>query len=89
MRGAEAVTPVPERIRVGDLAVRVYDRGPEPASHKDRSLFGPWRRYVAELSEDAGASETGSTPWQAIYRLVAMRRPDLMERWPAKGPDER
>jgi hypothetical protein len=89
MHGAEAVTPVPERIRVGELAIRVYDRGPEPAFHKDRDLFGPWWRYVAELSEDVGTSETGSTPWEAIYRLVAMRRPDLMERWPAKGTDER
>jgi hypothetical protein len=75
-------------VRVGELVVRVYDLGPEPEWHKDRALFGPWRRYVADVPE-LEALETGMTAGDAVYRLVAMYRAALDARWPAKGADER
>jgi hypothetical protein len=71
--------------RVGELVIRVWDRGPEPDWHTDRTLFGPWARYRAELDEELGGGDAmGSTPWEAIYRLVANRRPELERRWPAR-----
>jgi len=68
----------PAGVVVGELVVRVWDRGPEPEWHRDRRLFGPWWRYRAELGEEfGGGDEVGSTPWEAMYRLVAIRRPEL------------
>ena len=43
-----------ERAVVAELVVRIRDRGPEPDWHTNRSLFGPWYRYEAELVGDAG-----------------------------------
>ena len=34
-----------DRRLLGDAVVPVYDRGPEPEWHKDRSLVGPWCRF--------------------------------------------
>jgi hypothetical protein len=68
--------------RVGELVIRVWDRGPEPDWHRDRTLWGPWSRYRAELDEELGGGDAlGSSPWEAIYRLVAIRRPELERRW--------
>jgi hypothetical protein len=68
--------------RVGEIVIRVWDRGCEPGWHRDRTLFGPWSRYRAELGEELGGGDAlGSTPWEAIYRLVAIRRPELERRW--------
>jgi hypothetical protein len=64
-----------ERAAVGDVVVRIYDRGPEPEWHTDRTLFGPWYRYEAELDAGGGgASELGMSPWAALYGLVANHR---------------
>jgi len=65
--------PLKQRAVVGELVLRVYDRGPEPEWHADRSLFGPWQRYEAELSTGS-ASAVGSSPWEAAYRLIAAHR---------------
>jgi hypothetical protein len=70
-----------ERVRLGEMTVRVYDRGPEPAYHKDRDLYGPWLPYEAELADDPGVSATGWMPCEAIVRLVSARRAVLLERW--------
>lgn len=64
-----------ERIAIGDVMVRIYDLGPEPEWHTDRTLFGPWYRFEAELiSAEGRASELGMSPWAALYRLVAAHR---------------
>jgi hypothetical protein len=70
-----------ERVAVGDLTVRMFDHGPEPAWHEDRSLYGPWQRYEAELAEDATVRERGGSPWEALHRLVSNRRAELERRW--------
>jgi hypothetical protein len=64
-----------ERTVIGEVVVRIYDRGPEPEWHTDRTLFGPWYRFEAELvTADGGASELGMSPWAALYRLIAAHR---------------
>ncbi|MGH2945152.1 MAG: hypothetical protein ACRDPC_02590 [Solirubrobacteraceae bacterium] len=78
-----------ERVLVVEVTVRVFDCGPEPEFHKDRSLFGPWWRYEAELVGEGVESERGCTPADAIYRLVGFNRPRFLRRWPAKEADER
>ena len=70
----------PERVALGELVIRVYDRGPEPDWHTDRTLFGPWLPFEAELVGHAGATATGWSRWEAIYRLVANHRRELDER---------
>ena len=75
-------------VRVGELVVRVYDLGPEPEWHKDRSLFSPWRRYVADVPEHE-TLETAATVGEAVYRLAGRLMRELDARWPAKGTDER
>ena len=67
----------PERVALGELVIRVYDRGPEPDWHTDRRLFGPWLPFEAELVGHAGATAIGSSPWEAIYCLVAGHRDAL------------
>jgi hypothetical protein len=66
-----------------DLAVRVYDRGPEPEWHKDRRSFGPWWPYEAELVDYPAVREPGMTPWEAVHRLVSVHRVLLERRWSA------
>jgi hypothetical protein len=68
-----------ERVQLGEMTVRVYERGPEPEYHKDRALWGPWLPYEAELAGQPDASATGWTPYEAILRLVSMRRAVLLE----------
>jgi hypothetical protein len=68
---------MPERTLVGELAIRVYDRGPEPGWHTDRSLFGPWLPFEAELVGQEGATATGWSRWEAIYGVVAAHRREL------------
>jgi hypothetical protein len=70
-----------QRVWLGEITVRVYDRGPEPAYHKDRDLYGPWLPYEAELADDPGVSATGWTPYEAIVGVVSARRAVLRERW--------
>jgi hypothetical protein len=62
---------MPERALVGELAIRVYDRGPEPDWHTDRTLFGPWLPFEAELVGHKAATVSGWSPWDAIYGLIA------------------
>ncbi len=69
-----------QRVQLGEITVRVYERGPEPEYHKDRDLYGPWLPYEAELAGEADASAGGWTPYEAILRLVSMRRAVLLER---------
>jgi hypothetical protein len=68
---------MPERALVGELAIRVYDRGPEPEWHTDRTLFGPWLPFEAELVGHETATATGWSPWEAVYGLVATHRREL------------
>jgi hypothetical protein len=62
---------------VAELVVCIRDRGPEPEWHTNRSLFGPWCRFEAELVGDAGVRAFGMSPWDALYRLVANHRAQL------------
>ncbi|MGH2944829.1 MAG: hypothetical protein ACRDPC_00895 [Solirubrobacteraceae bacterium] len=68
---------MPQRALVGELAIRVYDRGPEPDWHTDRTLFGPWLPFEAELVGHEGATATGWSRWEAIYGLVAAHGREL------------
>ena len=68
---------MPERVALGELAIRVYDRGPEPDWHTDRSLFGPWLPFEAELVGHEGATAIGWSPCEAIYGVVACHRDAL------------
>jgi len=70
-----------DRTLVTELRVVVYDRGPEPRWHRDRSLFGPWPRFESELEDYAAVRESGMSSWEAVYRLVANHRPLLERRW--------
>jgi hypothetical protein len=72
-----------ERALVATVTLVVYDRGPEPAWHTDRALYGPWCRYEAELADYAAVRELGSSPWEAVHRLVANHRGLLERRWSA------
>jgi hypothetical protein len=80
-----AVAGRADPVLVTELSVAVYDRGPEPEYHRDRSLFGPWRRYEAELASYPLVREVGATPWEAVYRLVSNHRPVLERRWSSGG----
>lgn len=67
----------PERVALGELVIRVYDRGPEPDWHTDRSLFGPWLPFEAELVGHERAPATGWSLWEAIHRLISAHREEL------------
>ncbi len=73
------------QVRVGELVVGIYDLGPEPEWHRKRSLFAPWRRYVAVVPE-LEALERGASVSEAVVRLVSMHAALLDACWPAKGP---
>ena len=79
------VFSMPEEFRVvvAEAAIVVYDRGPEPAWHEDRRLYGPWCRYEAELVSFAALREVGMSPWEAVNRLVGAHRTLLERRWSA------
>jgi hypothetical protein len=70
-----------ERVPVATVSLVVYDRGPEPDWHTDRSLYGPWLRYEAEFVDYAAVSELGASPWEAVHRLVSNHRGLLERRW--------
>ncbi len=72
------------QVRVGELVVGLYDLGPEPEWHRERSLFAPWRRYVAIVS-DLEVLERGGSVSEAVGRLVSTHGASLDARWPAKG----
>jgi hypothetical protein len=70
------------RVQVGEVTVRVFDRGPEPDYHKDRALFRPWRPYEAELADEPAVSGLGWTPAEAIGRVLADRAAEWSSLWP-------
>jgi hypothetical protein len=70
-------------LELGEVVIRLRDRGPEPASHEDRRLFGSWRRYQAEVADYPAVREAGMTPWEAVHRLVSNHRGLLERRWSA------
>jgi hypothetical protein len=75
-----------DRTPVVELSMVVYDLGPEPEWHGDRSLFGPWRRYEALLPSYPAVRGSGTTPWDAVRRLVGDHRALLERRWSTRGP---
>ena len=72
---------VADGVELGEVVIRLRDRGPEPGWHMDRKLFGPWRRYEAELTGFAAVRELGTSPWEAARRLLADHRALLERRW--------
>lgn len=76
------------RVGLGELTVRMYDRGQEPAYHKDRCLFRPWRRYEAQLVGLPAVRATGSSAFDALHRLVSNHRSVFDDRWPPAPPDD-
>lgn len=72
-----------DRVVVAEIGIVVYDRGPEPAWHEDRKLFGPWSQYEAELVDYPVLRELGTTPWEAAKRLLGQHRGLLERRWSA------
>jgi hypothetical protein len=81
--GMEPAVHVTERVRVASVTIVIYDRGPEPAWHRDRRLYGPWLRYEAEPADYAVVRELGDSPWEAVHRLVSNHRGLLERRWSA------
>jgi hypothetical protein len=77
--GSRSRWAMPERVALGELVIRVYDRGPEPDWHTDRSLFGPWLPFEAELVGHEGARAIGWSPWEAIHGAVGGHREQLDE----------
>lgn len=52
--------------------VELYDLGPEPDWHKDRTLFGPWQTRRVVVKNAAGsvlATADGMSNRDAWYRL--------------------
>jgi hypothetical protein len=75
--GSRSRYAMSERALVGELAIRVCDRGPAPDRHTDRTQLGPWLPFEAELVGHEVATAVRSSPWEAIYGLVAAHRADL------------
>ena len=75
--GPRSPWAMPERAALGELMIRVYDRGPEPDWHTDRTLFGPRLPFEAELVGNETAAATGWSPWEAIYGLISAYRAEL------------
>jgi hypothetical protein len=61
---SEPAAHATERVPVASVTIVVYDLGPEPAWHQDRSLYGPWLRYAAEPADYPAVSELGGSPWE-------------------------
>lgn len=59
------------RVSPGELTVRMYDRGREPAYRTDRRLFGAWQRYEAQLVGLPTVRASGCSAFDALHRLVA------------------
>jgi hypothetical protein len=76
---------LPDGVELGEVVIRLRDRGLEPAWHEDRGLFGAWCRYEAELVGYSVVRELGLTPWEAVHRLVSNHRPVLERRWGSGG----
>jgi len=70
-------------VDIGEVGIRVLDRGPEPDHHKDRRLFAPWHRYQARLAGVTGVRAIGWSVFEAVYSLVANHRRVFDERWPS------
>jgi hypothetical protein len=80
---SEPAAHATERVPVASVTIVVYDLGPEPAWHRERSLYGPWLRYEAELADYVALREPGSSAWEAVQRLVSNHRGLLERRWSA------
>jgi hypothetical protein len=86
--GVVEVAPIGEEqpsgcVQLGEVTVRLFDRGPEPEWNKDRSLFGPWYPYEAELAGDEHINATGWTPRDAIRGVLDRQAEAWCSRWPA------
>ena len=76
------------------VAVEIVDRGDEPEWHKDRTLYGPWRRWVATMTLPGGTrvDESGLTPSEALSRVASGCRDEdrrAIHEALAPGQDER
>jgi hypothetical protein len=74
---------------LGEVVIRLRDRGPEPAWHEDRELYGPWYRFEAELASAPEVRALGMTPWEAVHGLVSNGRAELERRWAGVAVSER
>lgn len=54
-----SIDDTPDREPDLTLTVNVYDLGPEPEWHKDRSLYGPWNRWRARFVDGADPAQVG------------------------------
>jgi hypothetical protein len=63
--------------------IRVRDHGPAPPRCGCGGLLESWRRFEADLPSFPVVSVRGVTPWEAVFRLVAMHRAVLERRWSA------
>jgi hypothetical protein len=66
-----------------EVVIRVRDHGPAPVRCGGGGLVESWRRFEADLPCYPVVSERGVTPWEAVFRLVAMHRAVLERRWSA------
>ena len=68
-----------------EVVIRVRDCGPAPVPRGSGEPVEPWCRYEAELPSYPVVSERGTTPWEAVFRLVGMHRVVLERRWSRQG----
>ena len=67
------------------VVIEVRDHGPAPARRLSGDPVDSWCRYEAVLPSYPVVSERGVTPWEAVFRLVAMHRAVLERRWSRQG----
>jgi hypothetical protein len=75
------VVVIADRVLAGEVTVRLFDRGAEPAWREGGGPYRQWERYEAELEGYPAVRELGVTPWEAVHRLVSMHRGLLERRW--------
>ena len=68
-----------------EVVIRVRDHGPPPARIAGGEPVESWRRFEADVPSYPLVSERGATPWEAVFRLVAMHRAVLERRWSRGG----
>ena len=66
-----------------EVVIRVRDHGPAPVRCGGEGLVESWRRFEADVPSYPVVSERGVTPWEAVFRLVALHRAVLERRWSA------
>jgi hypothetical protein len=64
-----------------EVVIRVRDHGPAPVRCGRQGPVESWRRFEADLPSYPVIAERGMTPWEAVFRLVAMHRAVLERRW--------